>query len=192
MRKLAIAWTLMATMGLSAAELYGQGSGSGAVGPNTSIPGSGRMTGTVNGGVMVGPSSSVPATNFGAGINDRVSGRTTFGASAGAQAGARTARQAMDLRMQFYNGVWWYFMPNRSWVMWNGNNWIPYIPAAPAGGTVVVPYTTAYGSPTSFGAMAPSSGGVQSVAPAWRGDPATYGWGWGPGVSTRAGTPGTR
>jgi hypothetical protein len=31
-----------------------------------------------------------------------------------------------DWRYKYHNGRWWYYQPSNSWVIWNGNTWIPH------------------------------------------------------------------
>ena len=35
-----------------------------------------------------------------------------------------------DWRYRRHNGQWWYWLPNKTWVAWSGNAWIPYRPSA--------------------------------------------------------------
>jgi hypothetical protein len=45
--------------------------------------------------------------------------------------GNRTNQQALrnnpnDWRFSYYNGEWWYWLPNNSWVFYRDNRWNPY------------------------------------------------------------------
>jgi hypothetical protein len=32
-------------------------------------------------------------------------------------------------RYTFYNGTWWYWLPEKQWVFWQDNRWNAYVPA---------------------------------------------------------------
>ncbi len=41
----------------------------------------------------------------------------------------KTTQAAKDPNYRYYNGQWWYWMPQqKNWKVWNGNAWIDYQP----------------------------------------------------------------
>jgi hypothetical protein len=53
--------------------------------------------------------------------NANVQAGTNHGQPAGAQAGQQN--RADQWRYRRFNGQWWYYMPNKSWMVWNGDRW---------------------------------------------------------------------
>ncbi len=48
-----------------------------------------------------------------------------FQAPAEAQVGVQTRVDLQsDPNYRWHNGQWWYAVPNRQWLMWNGNAWV--------------------------------------------------------------------
>ena len=41
---------------------------------------------------------------------------------------ARRSASANQSRYRRHNGRWWYWMPDRRWVVWQRNGWVPYRP----------------------------------------------------------------
>jgi hypothetical protein len=65
------------------------------------------------------------------------------------------SRNDNQWRYTFYNGMWWYWLPERRWVYWRDNHWNDYRPAvvvdssAPAIGSYVTPGSGNRGVATS-------------------------------------------
>ncbi len=94
-------------------------------------------------------------------------------------------------RYRWFEGRWWYWLPQNKWVYWSGSNWKPYEPTGQAR-----TYTSYYGNydaqPAPMAAQPAYSGSgycPPSVSSArqfgrWNGQGyAGYGWSWGPGTA---------
>lgn len=46
-----------------------------------------------------------------------------------ARSGERGNRDDIQWRYRFYNGVWWYWLPDNRWVYWSNNAWQDYNPS---------------------------------------------------------------
>ncbi|MGO8748529.1 MAG: hypothetical protein ACLQNE_21345 [Thermoguttaceae bacterium] len=114
-----------------------------------------------------------------------------------------------DWHYVWHDGHWWYWMPEKTWMVWTGSAWTPYRQFSNCGqersGRSAVPYSTSYGSYDSpaNGSVQPAYSGGTGAQPAYYGgswggptmgsgsDYAGYGWSWGPGTAFRDG-PGMR
>jgi hypothetical protein len=90
--------------------------------PNNSLPGINLNAQGAAGGVDVNVDPSRRGTNVGVDANGR-----RIGVDAGGRQNQRGARNdPNDWRFSFYNGEWWYWMPNNSWMFYRDNKWSPY------------------------------------------------------------------
>jgi len=79
-------------------------------------------------------------------------------------------------RYQWFQGRWWYWLPEKRWAYWERSRWVDYTPPGGAGYPVYRPYTTAYPPAMDGACPAPCS-------PSYRAGRVDYGpgWGWGHG-----------
>ena len=99
-------------------------------------------------------------------------------------------------RYRWNNDRWWYWTPEKKWVVWNGTTWVPFEQTNCGGTNVgrrVTPYVTNYGSyerqnTGGFASPAPRRGGSWSSSRTYPSSGyAGYGWTWGPGTAFRDG-----
>jgi hypothetical protein len=67
-------------------------------------------------------------------------------------------------RYRWQNGCWWYWMPEKQWLVWTGTSWAPHGQVTGRAGDNVGSYSASYGSYQRQG-------------------DAGYGWTWGPGTA---------
>jgi hypothetical protein len=62
-------------------------------------------------------------------------------------------------RMVYHQGVWWYWTPANTWLMWSNGRWGNYRGYDPYAGR---PYTSAYRGPASAGGMRSGGGAIEN------------------------------
>jgi hypothetical protein len=105
-----------------------------------------------------------------------------------------------DWHYKWHEGRWWYWMPEKKWMVWSGKSWVPYEQFAKSPKMVNVSQDenreagTAETQSSSEGIPTGDSSGY-SCPPTYSGGSSSsyagYGWSWGPGTAFRD-SPGRR
>ncbi len=104
-------------------------------------------------------------------------------------------------RYRWNDGRWWYWMPEKKWMMWTGSAWVPYDQFSGSNSysqSSAIRYGRGYQTYTTTSTdTAPSdqpyhNAGAYGGRSGYRsgGDYSVYGWNWGPGTVFPNGPPG--